>query len=91
MGPGQRAGSGKAAAGYRSPRPSFGWYGEWMVLVELLFCLRADVRHGGIWLVGGDAMREIGPASSSALGRRGSFIGDCGAMRRSNRERQKLL
>lgn len=46
--------------GYRGPRPSAGWYGEWLVLVELLFCLRADVRHGGTWLVGG-AVLEIGP------------------------------
>ena len=60
MVPGQRAGSGKAAAGFRGPRPSAGWYGEWLVLVELLFCLRADVRHGGIWLVGGEVL-EIGP------------------------------
>ena len=27
MVPGQRAGSGKAAAGFRSPRPSAGWFG----------------------------------------------------------------
>ena len=27
MGPCQQAGSGKAAAGFRSPRPSAGWFG----------------------------------------------------------------